>query len=178
MRPEAVPPGPAPSEALAIRPMSTDSEAEACARLMAASEPWLTLGRDYDASLAFLRHPDREIHVATFQGQLAGFLVLNLRGAFVGYLQTICIAPGLRGLGLGSKLVAFAEARIFREHPNVFLCVSSFNPGARRLYERLGYTLVGELPDYLVAGHAEILMRKTRGPLLTPKPQESQERQS
>lgn len=170
MRPDSIPSGPAPSEALVIRSMDPDSEAEACARLMATSEPWVTLGRGYDASLAFLRDPAREIHVATFHGELAGFLVLNLQGAFVGYLQTICIAPGLRGLGLGSKLVAFAEARIFREHPNVFLCVSSFNPGARRLYERLGYAVVGELPDYLVAGHAEILMRKTRGPLLTPKP--------
>jgi ribosomal protein S18 acetylase RimI-like enzyme len=59
----------------------------------------------------------------------------------------------------------FAEKRVFRDSPNIFLCVSSFNEGARRLYERLGYTPVGELEDYLVAGHAEILMRKTIGPL-------------
>ena len=50
-----------------------------------------------------------------------------------------------------------AEERIFRESPNVFLC--------RRLYERLGYTLVGELTDYIVAGHAELLYRKTIGPI-------------
>jgi hypothetical protein len=66
---------------------------------------------------------------------------------------------------VGSALLAFAEERIFREHPNVFICVSDFNPGARRLYERLGYRLVGELADYVVAGHSELLLRKTRGPL-------------
>jgi ribosomal-protein-alanine N-acetyltransferase len=49
--------------------------------------------------------------------------------------------------------------------PNVFICASSFNPGARRLYERLGYQVVGELPDYIVRGHAETLLRKTTGPL-------------
>lgn len=156
-----------PPDALTIRPLrAAQADLEACARLMASSEPWVTLGRDYATSLQFLRDPGREVYVATCDDRLAGFLVLNLQGAFVGYLQTICIAPGLRGQGLGSRLVAFAEERIFREHPNVFLCVSSFNVNARRLYERLGYAVVGELTDYLVAGCSEILMRKTRGPLL------------
>ena len=57
----------------------------------------------------------------------------------------------------------FAEARIFRESPNVFLCVSSFNPRARALYKRLGYARVGELPDYLIPGHSEVIFRKTIG---------------
>ena len=43
--------------------------------------------------------------------------------------------------------------------------MSDFNHGARRLYERLGFRLVGELTDYVVAGHSELLLRKTRGPL-------------
>jgi ribosomal protein S18 acetylase RimI-like enzyme len=57
----------------------------------------------------------------------------------------------------------FAETRIFRDHRNVFLFVSSFNTAARRLYERLGYTSVGEIPDYFLVGQSEILMRKTLG---------------
>ncbi|HYX26131.1 MAG TPA: GNAT family N-acetyltransferase, partial [Thermoanaerobaculia bacterium] len=101
------------------------------------------------------------------QGPLAGFLILNLQGAFVGYIQTVCVAPELRGTGVGTALVGFAEDRIFREHPNVFLCVSSFNERARQLYERLGYKLVGELTDYLVPGHSELLLRKARGPIST-----------
>lgn len=152
-------------EPLTIRLLETEAEMEACAALMAASEPWLTLGRGYEASLRFLRDPRREKYAAYAGERFAGFLVLNLQGAFVGYLQTICVAPDRRGRGVGAALVAFAEARIFREHPNVFLCVSSFNPAARRLYERLGYTTVGELTDFVVAGHSELLMRKSRGPL-------------
>jgi ribosomal protein S18 acetylase RimI-like enzyme len=46
----------------------------------------------------------------------------------------------------------------------VFLCVSSFNDAARRLYERLGYAAVGRLPNFLVDGHDEILMMKSAGP--------------
>jgi ribosomal protein S18 acetylase RimI-like enzyme len=38
--------------------------------------------------------------------------------------------------------------------------VSSFNDGARRLYERLGYERVGELKDLAVDGASEWLMCK------------------
>lgn len=88
-----------------------------------------------------------------------------MTGAFVGYIQTICIDPARRGQGLGSRLVEFAEQRILMVSPNVFMCVSSFNLDARRLYERLGYKVVGELTDYIVRGRSEVLLRKTLGPL-------------
>ncbi len=153
-------------DGFSLRPFRDAADAEACAALMAGSEPWRTLGRDRAALVASLRTPGPERYLAERDGGCAGLLVLNLRGAFVGYLQTVAVAERFRGRGLGTALVGFAEARILRDHPNVFLCVSDFNPGARRLYERLGYTVVGELPDYLVRGRGEILMRKSRGPLL------------
>ena len=131
---------------------------------MAASEPWVTLRRSYAASLAIIRDPSREVYVAMDDGALAGFLVLCLVGPFTGYIQTVAVAPEQRGKGLGARLIAFAEARIAEVSPNVFLCVSSFNPRARALYERLGYEYIGELRDYLVRGHSELLYRKTRGP--------------
>jgi len=132
--------------------------------MMAASDPWIALGRDYQASLRIIEDPSREVYIAEDDAGLAGFLVLCMVGAFVGYIQTVFAAPDRRGKGIGSQLVAFAEDRIFSESPNAFLCVSSFNPDARRLYERLGYEYVGELTDYLVSGHSELLFRKTRGP--------------
>ena len=134
--------------------------------MMAGTEPWITLRRDYAACLRALLDETRERYVAYDGHRLAGFLILNLKGAFVGYIQSVCAAPEHRGRGVGTALVAFAEERIFREHRNVFMCVSDFNHGARRLYERLGYRLVGELTDYIVAGHSELLLRKTRGPLV------------
>jgi [ribosomal protein S18]-alanine N-acetyltransferase len=151
-----------------IARLETAADAEACARLMASSEPWLTLGRSYEASLAIIRDSTREVFVLRDgTGKLSGFLILCLTGAFVGYIQTICIDPNCRGQGLGTGLLAFAEERILSQFPNVFMCVSSFNHDARRLYERLGYRVVGELSDYIVAGHSEILLRKTLGPLMT-----------
>jgi ribosomal protein S18 acetylase RimI-like enzyme len=152
---------------LAIARLTDDVEARACARLMTESEPWLTLGRTYEASLGIIQDPSREVYVARDERGLAGFLILCMTGAFVGYIQTVCIHPERRGQGLGSKLVEFAEQRILAESPNVFMCVSSFNRDARRLYERLGYRVVGELTDYIMQGHSEILLRKSVGPLAT-----------
>jgi ribosomal protein S18 acetylase RimI-like enzyme len=153
-----------PQPGLHIRPSHERVDREACARLMAASDPWVTLGRSYAASLALLENSTRELYVAERSGRFAGFIVINMHGPFNGYIQTVCVTPEERGHGLGTALVGWAEERIFRDSPNVFLCVSSFNQDALRLYERLGYEVVGELRDFLVRGHAEILMRKTSGP--------------
>ncbi len=48
---------------------------------------------------------------------------------------------------------------------NLFVCVSDFNDGARRFYARQGYAHVGTLPDLIVRGSAELLLRKTAGPI-------------
>jgi ribosomal protein S18 acetylase RimI-like enzyme len=150
---------------ICVRAIADEAEREQCARMMQRSEPWITLGRGYEAGLSMLRDANRERHVAVADGELAGFIVLALHGALVGYLQTICVAPEARNQGVGRALMAFAEELVFARHPNLFLMVSDFNTQARRFYEKLGYETIGELRDYLIAGRSEILMRKTRGPI-------------
>jgi ribosomal-protein-alanine N-acetyltransferase len=85
-------------------------------------------------------------------------------GAGTGYVQSACVAPERRGEGMGTALVRVADARIFQGSPNVFLSVSSFNPGARKLYERLGYTQVGAFGDHLVTGHGQLSSASPSGP--------------
>ena len=150
---------------LQIGRLAGDAEARACAGMMATSDPWVFFGRTFEQCLARVTNPAGEVWVAREDGNARGFIILVLQGAFVGYIQIVCVAAEVRGSGVGSQLVAFAEERIFAEFPNVFLCVSSINPRARQLYERLGYKLVGELDDYLVRGYSEFLMRKSAGPL-------------
>lgn len=150
---------------IAIVRLDPAVHAESCVEMMCTSEPWLTLGRTRQSALAVFSSPGRETHVALRGDRLVGFVVLCMEGAFVGYIQTLCVATDCRGQGIGSGLIAFAEKRIFAQTPNVFICVSSFNTAAKRLYLRLGYEIVGELRDYVVAGHSEILLRKTIGPL-------------
>lgn len=148
-----------------IRKLQHTAEAEICARMMANSEPWITLRRDYDASLKILTDSSREVYLAILNGEIVGFTILVMRGAFVGYVQSVCVAPEWRSKGIGSQLMAFAEKRIFSETPNAFICVSSFNSSAQKLYERLGYEVIGELKDYIISGYSEILLRKTIAPL-------------
>jgi ribosomal protein S18 acetylase RimI-like enzyme len=158
------------TSAVQVAPLEGEPLERECAALMAASDPWLTLGYGFEELLGTMRLPGRERYVAHVDGEFAGFVLLNLHGTFAGYIQTIGLAPQFRGSGHGAELLAFAEQRIFREHQNVFLCVSSFNHAARRFYERLGYSQVGELVDFLVQGHSELLLRKTIGPLRQRKP--------
>ena len=121
-----------------IRPAASEVELQACARMMCSTDPWLRLGRSYEQCLANLRDAEREIHVDVEDGAIRGFVVINMHGPFVGYIQSICVDGSARGEGIGTELMRFAEERILAERPNVFLCVSSFNPRARALYERLG----------------------------------------
>lgn len=132
-------------------------------RLMASSEPWITLGRGEDACRAAALDPAYVTLVARGADAPLGFARFHPRGvAGSPYLASIAVAPEARGLGVGSALLAAGEAR-FSGARWMFLCVSDFNPRARHLYERSGYRFVGALPDYVVDGFAEHLMVKRLG---------------
>ncbi|MEI7482208.1 MAG: N-acetyltransferase [Elusimicrobiota bacterium] len=155
---------------LTIKLTKDPADFHSCAQLMCCTEPWITLGRDYKTCLKAVRSPMREVYAARAADNILGFIILEMTGTLKGYIKTVCVAPEARGLGVGTKMVRFAEKRIFRESPNVFMCVSSFNKGARRLYKRLGYSKTGTLKDFIVKGHDELLLRKTIGPTTGYKP--------
>jgi ribosomal protein S18 acetylase RimI-like enzyme len=61
-----------------------------------------------------------------------------------GYLWQFATHPQLQGLGIGSFLMAAAEARIVRRGLHLArINVERDNPRARQLYERLGYAVMG-----------------------------------
>ncbi len=156
---------------LEIRRLEGKEEAHECALLMANSEPWITLRRSYDDSLGIISDPSREVYLALHEGKMVGFIILVMQGALVGYIQSVGVWPEWRNKGIGSRLMKFAEERIFGETPNAFIFVSSFNERALRLYRRLGYEIVGELREYIVPGHSEMLLRKTIAPLAEFEPE-------
>ena len=140
-----------------IRLVDSAEDARVCARMMAESEPWISLKRGYQESLKILTEPMREVYAARLREEIVG--------TFEGYIKSVCVSPAHRGQGIGSILMNHAEERVFSETPNVFLLVSDFNRGARKLYERLGYEEIGEFKDFITRGHSEVLMRKSIGPL-------------
>ena len=148
-----------------VRAFESTADAEWAAKVMSASEPWVTLDTGYDRSLGLLGNASRERFLAKVDGERAGFLMINMHGAFIGYIQLLGVAAKFRGQGVGKALIEYAEQRIFRETPNVFICVSDFNQDAVRFYRKMGYEAVGELKNFIVTGHSEILLRKTIGPI-------------
>jgi len=146
-----------------IQPIANEDDRKWCAQLMSSNEPWVTLKRDCAACYALLGNAAKERYVIYDGTTRAGVLILDLLGPFPGYIQSICVAADARGRGIGTRAIAWAEDRIFGESPNVFICASSFNPDAQRLYERLGYEVVGVLKGFVVDEHDEALLRKRRG---------------
>ena len=154
--------------ALLIRRYQSDAEARAAAEIMASTDPWITLGRSADQTYRNVTLPQQESYVALQGDQVIGVVILALPIPLIkGYINALAVKPEFRNRGIGAKLLKVAEDRIFRESPNVFLCVSSFNHAAQRFYERMGYHLIGELKNFSIPNHAELLMRKTLGPWST-----------
>jgi ribosomal protein S18 acetylase RimI-like enzyme len=136
---------------------------EFCARMMAATDPWLTLAMDYDQCLKAFDGTFKEVFVLKQDDKIMGFVIMQTQGSFKGYIQTLCISPESRGEGYGTMLLRFCENRILTYSPNIFICVSSFNKGAIHLYTKFGFELIGALKDFVKAGFTELLLRKTAG---------------
>jgi [ribosomal protein S18]-alanine N-acetyltransferase len=140
---------------------ATREELEWTAGMLAASEPWITLGITRDQCLEACLDPEYLVYVAHCVGRCCGALVLHRRGvAGSPYIKSIAVSEDFRGRGIGAMLMDFAEERFRAEARHIFLCVSSFNTRARAFYERQGYRAVGEIADYIIEGASEILMHK------------------
>ena len=135
-----------------------------CRRLVLASEPWITLGYGEAEAESIARSSAADnLLVARDGDRIVGF-ALSSSGVLLGeYLKILAVESDRRAAGVGRRLMEELERRAFARWPNVYLCVSDFNTGARAFYSRLGYEEVGALRDLLLPGKGEILMRKTAG---------------
>jgi len=135
------------------------SHREACAAITAASEPWKTLHERVDFSAYLAR---KQAYVCTIRDAPVGFILFTPEPVFArgGYIRAIGVAPDMRRQGIGRKLLAFAESRIARRCPNVYLCVSSFNRQGQAFYKGLGYARIGKLSGLIVPDASEYIYWK------------------
>lgn len=125
------------------------------------SDPWRTLFKNKKMAKDKIR-PGEKLILAKMGSKTVGLALWTpnfLRG---GYLRILSIHPEYRSLGIGEKLVAEFERQVFKSHPNSYLCVSSFNRGAKKFYRRLGYEKIGVIEKLIHPKHDEILMRKSK----------------
>jgi len=151
-------------EKFVVKLISDPEDFEVCALMMASTDPWITLGMNYEQCLKAFEGTCKEIYTIRIENEIAGFVIIQTGGSFAGYIQTICIDEKWRGHGFGRKLLRFCEERILMFSPNIFICVSSFNEGAKKLYLDYGFKLVGVLENFVKQGFDELLLRKTVGP--------------
>jgi GNAT superfamily N-acetyltransferase len=88
--------------------------------------------------------------VAWDRGEPVGHVHVAWAGTKLGEpeLQDMFVRPDRRGQGIGTALAREAEQlAAARGHRRTSLSVSESNPGARRLYERLGYVRAAVPPE-------------------------------
>ena len=140
---------------------ATENERFWAARLLSTSEPWISLGVSEEKTLQSLHEPGYQVFIAHQNNEACGVLIIDPRGvAGSPYIKSIAVTEESRSLGIGASLINYAEESFKNRSRYIFLCVSSFNTKAQSFYEKLGYTEVGELKDYLIDGASEILMSK------------------
>ncbi|TFD70313.1 ribosomal protein S18-alanine N-acetyltransferase [Cryobacterium gelidum] len=105
--------------------------------------------------------PDDPTRVEGYAGLLAP------RGATEGDIQTIAVADAARARGLGRTLMQalISEARK-RGARLIFLEVRADNPGAQRLYERLGFIEVGMRRGYYQPDNVDAIVMRLNIPEL------------
>lgn len=149
-----------------IRPVTEDDHAElfaAFARIVADDEGYPQDPAEpltFEAFRAYWLAPAAGAWVATVDGHLAGASMMKPinvgRAAHIanaGYF----VAREHRGRGLGRRLVehSLVEARRLGFDAMQFNYVFASNP-ARALYERLGFRVIGEVPD-VIDGEAVVI---------------------
>lgn len=141
--------------------VADEMERELASRLLARSEPWITLGITAEQCKKTCNDPEFLLYMAYTDYKPSGIIVLDPRGvAGSPYMKSIAVYPEFRGQGIGATLLSFAEELFKGKSRHLFLCVSSFNHRAKKFYESHGYLAVGEFKDYIIEGKSEILMHK------------------
>ncbi len=111
------------------------------------------------------------VSVLTFRGvirlkavvgsQMVGFIAGDVkRTEGVAWVATVGVLPEYRGRGIGALLMQACEAQV--PVSKIRLCVRPSNDVAIRLYERLGYTTVGEWTKYYQDGESASVMEKVK----------------
>jgi ribosomal protein S18 acetylase RimI-like enzyme len=142
---------------------------DAVIRILVDSDPWKRLGftaADWDGIFTPLPQ-GRDTFIIEQEGSTLGIAIVRRKFLFGDYLELLGVAPSAVGQGLGSRLLSHVESLTFARAKNLFACVSDFNEGARSFYRKQGYQEIGPMPNFLIPGYAEVLLRKTIGPTRT-----------
>ena len=128
----------------------------------AAIDPWLSYKFPAETLSAFLANErDGRYRFLVSEGnETAGIVIVTVPWLFGPYLHFLGLLPSFQDKGIGTEVMTWFEAEALGHFRNLWICVSDFNKGAVRFYERLGYLHAARLDGLVVDGRSEILLRK------------------
>jgi ribosomal protein S18 acetylase RimI-like enzyme len=134
----------------------------ACEAIVAASDPWKRLHETVNFRALLRNRTALKAYVCLTKAQPIGFILFIPEPVFArgGYLRALAVAPDFRGMGVGKKMLSFAEQITAEHSQHFFLCVSSFNRRARAFYKQSGYSKAGRLPGIVRPGETELIFWK------------------
>lgn len=114
------------------------------------------------------QHNDAQVGPSRFRPLM--LLLRDAGGATVGglwgrssydwlFIELLAVPPALRGQGIGAELMRQAEA-VAGERGCLGVWLDTFSFQARPFYERLGYTVFGELPEHPRGGSRYFLRKR------------------
>lgn len=134
--------------------------AMAAAHQLAGLDPWLTLGYQPEKLTQYLQYPDVSLHkfLVSISGQPAGVVCCRYPWLFGPFLELLALYPQYQGQGYGREILVWLENQVASS--NLWTSVSAFNVRALKFYTKFGFVAVGVLPDLVLTGFDEILLRK------------------
>ena len=156
-----------------LRPLSS-ANAAPLGEALAAIPPWSTI--NWPASRLAATLKNWPVGVRRFEllveGELAGTVSIQFPFLYGPYLQLLAVLPGFQGRGLGLACLEWMEREArAAEARQLWLCVTSYNTGARAFYERFGFKEAALLDKLATDVSDEVFMRKRLSyprPNLTP----------
>lgn len=134
-------------------------EKQRCAEMLSQTKPWSDTGYTLEKCEKLLEHSEIELYTNRGGNNIRGFAaVLKCGMGFEPMVMFLCVAKEHQRQGIGGDIMDAVE----RTYPRIYLTVTSGNT-ALYFWEKRGYKVAGEIPDYEQPGTPEIIMYKKTG---------------
>lgn len=135
-----------------------------CAEIISSEHAWQVYEIDLNKAIEILTSMPDKIYAIKENNIVQGFATLRLQGIgnIGAYMRMLAVRQDCRGQSLGRSLIDYVQQEAEKQGSrDMFLICSTDNQTASHFYESIGFTRVGILSDLVVAGHDEILYRRT-----------------
>lgn len=143
-----------------------EEDIEPCVEMTINSYPWTAFGLKAEGARKFFydRLNKNRVFVAELKNDVVGFIAIKRDILFANYIRRIVVREDMRGKKIGEKLMKFIEDLTVEEGlPNTFLLTSTDNDKAVAFYKRLGYEIIGRIPNFVGKGMDEFILWKSKG---------------